>query len=48
MDGTVIIKQASVALLSYPLGWKIEDEQALNDLAFVSNIAAATYPDMPY
>lgn len=38
MDGTVIIKQASVALLSYPLGWKIEDGQALNDLAFVSNM----------
>ncbi|KAK7228012.1 hypothetical protein V2G26_000182 [Clonostachys chloroleuca] len=44
MDGTVIIKQASVALLSYPLGWKIEDEQALNDLAFY---ARTTTPDGP-
>uniref|UniRef100_A0A0B7K532 alpha,alpha-trehalase n=1 Tax=Bionectria ochroleuca TaxID=29856 RepID=A0A0B7K532_BIOOC len=44
MDGTVIIKQASVALLSYPLGWKIEDGQALNDLAFY---ARTTTPDGP-
>ncbi|VUC29886.1 unnamed protein product [Clonostachys rosea] len=44
MDGTVVIKQASVALLSYPLGWKINDEQALNDLAFYARV---TTPDGP-
>lgn len=36
MAGTIQIKQASVTLISYPLGWKINDQQALNDMAFVS------------
>lgn len=36
MDATVHIKQASVTLISYPLGWRISEQQALNDMAFVS------------
>lgn len=36
MDGEVKIKQASVTLVSYPLRWRISEQQALNDMAFVS------------
>jgi hypothetical protein len=36
MDGLVHVKQASVALINYPLGWNMNDRQAQNDLAFVS------------
>jgi trehalose/maltose hydrolase-like predicted phosphorylase len=36
MDGTIHIKQASVTLINYPLGWNLNERQAQNDMAFVS------------
>lgn len=36
MDGTVKIKQASVTLINYPMGWNINERQAQNDMTFVS------------
>jgi hypothetical protein len=35
MDGLVQVKQASVALINYPLGWNINEIQARNDIEFV-------------
>jgi trehalose/maltose hydrolase-like predicted phosphorylase len=35
MDGLVQVKQASVALINYPLGWNINEMQARNDVEFV-------------
>ncbi len=35
MDGTIQIKQASVILINYPLGWNMNERQARNDLTFV-------------
>lgn len=36
MDGLVRVKQASVTLINYPIGWYINERQAQNDMAFVS------------
>ena len=36
MDRSVRIKQASVTLINYPIGWNINERQAQNDMAFVS------------
>jgi hypothetical protein len=36
MDGLVHIKQASVALINYPIGWNMNDRQTQNDMVFVS------------
>lgn len=36
MEGTVVIKQASVGLIPVLLGWQVDEEQTLNDIAFVS------------
>ncbi|KAL3426456.1 beta-ketoacyl synthase domain-containing protein [Phlyctema vagabunda] len=44
MDGNVHIKQASVTLINYPLGWNFNERQAQNDMAFYS---AANSPDGP-
>jgi hypothetical protein len=35
MEGGVSIKQASVTLITYPLGWNINERQAQNDMSFV-------------
>lgn len=42
MDGLVHVKQASVALINYPLGWNMNERQAHNDMAFVSYIINPT------
>lgn len=47
MDGTIQIKQASVTLISYPLGWRISEEQALNDMAFVGLPIRPPFPLIP-
>lgn len=44
MDGLVQVKQASVVLINYPLGWNINEWQARNDIEFVSESLATRYP----
>lgn len=36
MDGTWTVKQASVTLITYPLGWNMNERQAQNDMTYVS------------
>lgn len=43
MEPSVRIKQASVTLISYPLNWKMNDEQALNDMAFVCEFSSSLF-----
>ncbi|KAH8815399.1 putative maltose phosphorylase [Xylogone sp. PMI_703] len=48
MDGLVYIKQASVALINYPLGWRMSEKQAQNDLAFYAAANTADGPAMTW
>lgn len=44
MNGSVTIKQADVVLINYPLGFRLNEQQALNDLDYY---ARAQSPDGP-
>ncbi|KFY28360.1 hypothetical protein V491_00511 [Pseudogymnoascus sp. VKM F-3775] len=44
MDGTWTVKQASVTLITYPLGWNMNERQAQNDMTYYS---AKNSPDGP-
>ncbi|KAK5988351.1 Periplasmic/secreted acid trehalase ATH1 [Cladobotryum mycophilum] len=48
MDPEVKIKQADVALISYPLGWRISEQQSLNDMAFYARATTANGPAMTW
>jgi hypothetical protein len=47
MDGTVHIKQASVTLINYPLGWNLNERQAQNDMTFVRILFIILYQSSP-
>ncbi|KAH6699031.1 family 65 glycoside hydrolase [Leptodontidium sp. MPI-SDFR-AT-0119] len=48
MDGLVCVKQASVTLINYPIGWHINEKQAQNDMAFYGAISTADGPAMTW
>ncbi|KAI9732730.1 MAG: alpha,alpha-trehalase ath1 [Claussenomyces sp. TS43310] len=48
MDGLVKIKQASVTLINYPLGWNVNERQAQNDMTFYATANTADGPAMTW
>ncbi|KAH8906678.1 glycoside hydrolase family 65 protein [Coniochaeta sp. PMI_546] len=48
MDGTWEVKQASVGLINYPLGFQLSEKQARNDVAYYSSVNTADGPAMTW
>ncbi|KAH8898477.1 glycoside hydrolase family 65 protein [Thozetella sp. PMI_491] len=48
MDGTWEVKQASVGLINYPLGFQLSETQARNDVAYYSSVNTEDGPAMTW